>query len=233
MTRPSDPPVVAIDGPSSSGKGTVGLLLASRLGWHFLDSGALYRSVGFVAARSGVDFADVEALARVAQALDVAFRSKPDGKVTVLVGEEDVSDALRTEESGDAASRVAAIPAVRQALLRKQHAFRRPPGLVADGRDMGTTVFPDAIVKVFLTANADVRARRRHKQLKEKGLNVNLPRLLDEIRSRDARDSARTASPLKPAADAHLLDTSDLSISEVVDRIESLLHRRWGEGRSG
>jgi cytidylate kinase len=233
MTQPSKPPVVAIDGPSGSGKGTVGLLLASRLGWHFLDSGALYRIVGLVARRSGVDLADAGALARIAGALDVEFRPKSDSTVMILVGEEDVSDALRAEESADAASRVAAVSAVRQALLRKQHAFRRPPGLVADGRDMGTTVFPDAIVKVFLTADADVRARRRHKQLKEKGSDVNLPRLLDEIHSRDARDSARAVSPLKPAADAHLLDTSDLSISEVVDRIESLLHRRTGEGRPG
>ncbi len=233
MTQPSKPPVVAIDGPSGSGKGTAGLLLASRLGWHFLDSGALYRIVGLVARRSGVDLADAGALARIAGALDVEFRPKSDSTVMILVGEEDVSDALRAEESADAASRVAAVSAVRQALLRKQHAFRRPPGLVADGRDMGTTVFPDAIVKVFLTADADVRARRRHKQLKEKGSDVNLPRLLDEIHSRDARDSARAVSPLKPAADAHLLDTSDLSISEVVDRIESLLHRRTGEGQPG
>jgi cytidylate kinase len=230
MSAPSKIPVVAVDGPSGSGKGTVGQLLAGRLGWHYLDSGALYRVVGLAALQAGVDLDDVERLAEVARELDVKFRSDANGSVAVLLRGRDVSDVLRTEESGAAASRVAAVPAVRQALLRKQQELRRPPGLVADGRDMGTTVFPDAIVKVFLTASPDVRAERRYKQLKEKGLNVNLPRLLDEIRERDARDAARAASPLKPAADAHLLDTSDLSISEVVDRIESLLRQRWSEG---
>jgi|SRR5581483_1710620 len=230
MAPSSKIPVVAIDGPSGSGKGTVGLQLAARLGWHFLDSGALYRLVGLAARRAGVDFGNDRGLAAIGEQLDVEFQPRPDGSVAVLLGGEDVSDVLRTEESGDAASRVAAIPAVRQALLHKQHALRRPPGLVADGRDMGTTVFPDAIVKVFLTASAEVRANRRYKQLKGKGFDVNLPRLLDEIRERDARDAARAASPLKPAADAHLLDTSELSISEVVDRIESLLRRQWGGG---
>jgi CMP/dCMP kinase len=230
MSAPSKIPVVAVDGPSGSGKGTVGQLLAGRLGWHYLDSGALYRVVGLAALQAGVDLDDVERLAAAARELDVKFRSGANGSVAVLLRGRDVSDVLRTEESGAAASRVAAVPAVRQALLRKQQELRRPPGLVADGRDMGTTVFPDAIVKVFLTASPDVRAERRYKQLKEKGLDVNLPRLLDEIRERDARDAARAASPLKPAADAHLLDTSDLSISEVVDRIESLLRQRWSEG---
>lgn len=227
---PSKIPVVAVDGPSGSGKGTVGQLLANRLGWHFLDSGALYRVVGLAAREAGVDLDDMALLAGVARDLDVTFRPRADGSVAVLLGGRDVSDVLRTEESGSAASRVAAVPAVRQALLQKQRELRRPPGLVADGRDMGTTVFPDAIVKVFLTASPEVRAERRYKQLKVKGFDVNLPRLLDEIRERDARDAARAASPLKPAADAHLLDTSDLSISEVVDRIESLLRQRWSEG---
>lgn len=223
-------PVVAVDGPSGVGKGTVGQLLANRLGWHFLDSGALYRVVGLAARQAGVDPEDRERLAEVARDIDVTFRARADGSAAVWLAGQDVSDALRTEESGAAASRVAAIPAVRQALLHKQRELRRPPGLVADGRDMGTTVFPDAIVKVFLTASPEVRAERRYKQLKVKGFDVNLPRLLDEIRERDARDAARAASPLKPAADAQLLDTSDLSISEVVDRIESLLRQRWSEG---
>lgn len=223
-------PVVAIDGPSGSGKGAVSQRLAAWLGWHYLDSGALYRAVGVAAQRAGVDLADTEGLARVARTLDVAFGSQPDAPAQVRLRGEDISNELRTEASGDAASRVAGIPAVREALLRKQHELRQPPGLVADGRDMGTTVFPDALLKVFLTASAEVRAERRYKQLKEKGFDVNLPRLLGEIRERDARDAARAVSPLKAAADAQLLDTSDLSISEVVDRISSLLRQRGVAG---
>ena len=221
---------MAIDGPSGSGKGTVGETLAARLDWHYLDSGALYRAVGVAARRASVDLADESGLARLVGRLDVQFISRPGAPVSVMLGEEDISDELRTEEAGDAASRVAAVPGVRRALLRKQHELRRPPGLVADGRDMGTTVFPDAILKVFLTASPEVRAGRRYKQLKQKGSNVNLSRLLQDIRERDARDAARAVSPLKPAADAHLLDTSDLRISEVVDRIESLLRQRWASG---
>ncbi|HEX7044399.1 MAG TPA: (d)CMP kinase [Burkholderiales bacterium] len=226
METSQQAPVIAVDGPSGSGKGTVSQLLAARLGWHYLDSGALYRAVGLAAERAGVDFADAAALAAVARELRLRFLPRPDGPPAVILDGEDITDALRSEAAGDAASRVAAVPAVRRALLRKQHEFRRPPGLVADGRDMGTTVFPDAILKVFLTATPEVRAERRYKQLKEKGFDVNLPRLLEEIRSRDARDAARAVSPLKPAADAHLLDTSDLSISQVVDRIESLFRGR-------
>lgn len=225
-------PVVAVDGPSGSGKGTVAQILAARLGWHYLDSGALYRVVGLAARRGGVDVADASRLAHLAQAIDIRFLPRAGTAPVVLLNGEDVGDVLRTEESGDAASQVAAVPAVRQALLHKQHALREPPGLVADGRDMGTAVFPDAIVKVFLTASPGVRAERRYKQLREKGFDVNLPRLLDEICSRDARDAARSASPLKPAADAHLLDTSDLSISEVVDRIEHLLRQHWSGGQA-
>jgi cytidylate kinase len=150
--------------------------------------------------------------------------------MAVVLDGTEISDELRTETAGESASRVAAVPAVRRALLRKQHELRRPPGLVADGRDMGTTVFRDALLKVFLTAAPEIRAERRHKQLKQRGSDVNLSRLLQDIRSRDARDAARAVSPLKPAADAHLLDTSDLRISEVVDRIESLLRQRAGAG---
>jgi CMP/dCMP kinase len=223
-------PVVAIDGPSGSGKGTVGELLAHRLGWNYLDSGALYRAVGVAAQRSGVDLDDADALARLAQTGDIRFICGPSAPMRVWLDGVDISDALRTEAAGEAASHVAAIPAVRKALLQKQHELRRPPGLVADGRDMGTTVFRDALLKVFLTATAEVRAERRYKQLKQKGSDVNLPRLLQDIRSRDARDAARAVSPLRPAADAHLLDTSDLSISEVVDRIECLLRERGVAG---
>ena len=229
-------PVIAIDGPSGSGKGTISQLLAARLGWNYLDSGALYRLVGLAAEGRGVDLGDAERVARVAAGLEAQFVPQPEGAPAVLLGGREVSDSLRTERAGDSASRVAAIPGVRQALLHKQHEFRRPPGLVADGRDMGTTVFPDAILKVFLTASPQVRAERRYKQLKEKGFDVNLSRLLEEIRERDARDAARATSPLKPAADAQLVDTSDLSITEVVDRIESLFRQRWaarGRGEKG
>lgn len=221
-------PVLAIDGPSGSGKGTVGQLLAERLGWRFLDSGALYRALGLAASRLGeATLQDAAALAQLAERSDIRFVPQPGGApVRVVLNGTDVGDAIRTEDSGRLASIVAAVPSARAALLRKQHAFRQAPGLVADGRDMGSTVFPDAILKIFVTASAEIRAERRYKQLKEKGFDANLRRLLDEIRERDARDAARTASPLKPAADACILDTSSLSIPDVVDRIHGLLQER-------
>lgn len=221
-------PVLTLDGPSGSGKGTVGQILAERLGWHFLDSGALYRVLGIAAAAKGeATLADPDALAEIARTMDIRFVPQPGGApVRVVLNGTDIGDRLRTEDSGRLASIVAAVPAARAALLHKQHAFRQPPGLVADGRDMGTTVFPDAILKIFITASPEIRAERRYKQLKEKGFDANLRRLLDEIRDRDARDAARAASPLKPAADACILDTSSLSISDVVDRIDGLLRER-------
>lgn len=223
-------PVLAIDGPSGSGKGTISRILAQRLGWHFLDSGALYRAVGYLAGHTNMDIGATATLARLAWDMDIRFGSvREDGPVRVILNGVEAGNALRTEEAGAMASQVAAIPEVRSALLAKQHAFRQPPGLVADGRDMGTTVFPDAILKVFLTASPQVRTERRYKQLKEKGFDANLPRLLGEIRNRDARDAARAASPLKPAADAFILDTSTLSISEVVQQIEHLLRGRQSE----
>lgn len=230
MTGTSKPPVIALDGPSGSGKGTVGQQLAAHLGWHFLDSGALYRILALAAHQSGVELDREEQLAGLAQRMQVSFIARPDQLVQVLLDGRDVGDQLRTETAGEGASRVAVWPAVRKALLQKQHALRQPPGLVADGRDMGTTVFPDAILKVYLQASPEVRAERRYKQLKEKGFDVNLPRLLLEIRERDARDAGRTASPLKPATDAYILDTSPLGISEVVDRIERWLHERLAQG---
>jgi cytidylate kinase len=221
-------PVLALDGPSGSGKGTVGQILAERLGWHFLDSGALYRVLGIAAAARGEQtLKNPDALAEIAHTMDIRFVPQPNGApVRVVLNGTDIGDRLRTEDSGRLASIVAAVPAARAALLEKQHAFRRAPGLVADGRDMGTTVFPDAILKIFITASPEIRAERRYKQLKEKGFDANLRRLLDEIRDRDARDAARAASPLKPAADACILDTSSLSISDVVDRIHGLLRER-------
>jgi len=219
-------PVLAIDGPSGSGKGTIGQILAQRLGWHFLDSGAVYRALGYLADKAGVSSENITELERLARSLNIQFEVVQGGTARVLLEDKEVGDELRTEEAGRLASHVAAIPEVRAALLDKQHAFRQPPGLVADGRDMGTTVFPDATLKIFLTASADVRAERRYKQLKEKGFDANLSQLLGEIRTRDARDAARVASPLKPAADASILDTSTLSISEVVQQIERMLQQR-------
>ena len=224
-------PVLAIDGPSGSGKGTVGQLLAQRLGWHFLDSGALYRALGVAANRAEVDLGDKPALARLAMAMDIRFLPRSGGDVVdVRLNGEEAGDRLRTEESGRRASILAAIPEVRLALLQKQPSFRQPPGLVADGRDMGSVVFPDAILKVYLTATPEVRAERRYKQLKDKGFDVNLRRLLDEIRERDARDARREASPLKPASDACILDTSLLDISGVVERVYGLLQERQRPG---
>ncbi len=227
MTHDAAVPVLALDGPSGSGKGTVGQLLAQRLGWHFLDSGALYRALAVAADASSVDLGDKSRLAQLAIDMDIRFAPRGGGDVVdVLLNGQEIGDRLRTEESGRRASILAAIPEVRRALLQKQHSFRQAPGLVADGRDMGSTVFPDAILKVFLTASAEVRAERRYKQLKDKGFDVNLRRLLDEIRERDARDAGREASPLKPASDACILDTSQLDISGVVERIYGLLQQR-------
>jgi cytidylate kinase len=219
-------PVLTVDGPSGSGKGTISQLLAEKRGWNFLDSGALYRILGLAAFEAGVALDDRTKLAQLALTLDVSFRSNPGGVAEVFLNGEAVGDRLRTEEAGERASVVAAVPEVRTALLERQRAFRQPPGLVADGRDMGTTVFPDATLKIFLTASPEVRAERRYKQLKQKGFDVNLARLLGEIRDRDARDSARTASPLKPADDAVIVDTSTMTIDEVVERVDALLDQR-------
>ncbi len=220
-------PVVTIDGPGGSGKGTISQLLAARLGWHYLDSGALYRVLGLAAQDAGIPLTDAPALADLSQRIELAFEPQADGSpARVYLNTQDVSARLRTEECGRWASEVAVLPPVRAALLQKQHDFRRPPGLVADGRDMGTTVFPAALLKIFLTASPEVRAERRYKQLKEKGLDVSLPLLLGEIRARDARDAERTASPLKPAADAEMLDTSTMSITEVVEHILARLQSR-------
>jgi cytidylate kinase len=211
-------PVLAVDGPSGSGKGTVCRAVAERLGWHLLDSGALYRVVAIAADRAGVALADAETLAAVAAELEVSFVPRPDDTGVLLDGE-DVTGELRTETTGNRASIVAAVPAVRAALVDRQRAFRQPPGLVADGRDMGSVIFPDAEAKVFLTASAAERARRRHKQLLEKGIDANLGSLCTEIAERDRRDSERAVAPLRPAEDAYLLDTTGMSIPEVVDEV--------------
>jgi cytidylate kinase len=210
-------PIVTIDGPSGSGKGTIARVLASRLRWHLLDSGALYRLVALAAARRGNPGDEAE-LARLARSMDASFGSVG-GAEQVLLDGEDATAALRTEATGEAASRVAALPAVREALLQRQRDFARPPGLVADGRDMGTVVFPNADLKVFLTATADERAMRRHKQLKGKGIDVSLRDLSWDIAQRDARDASRPVAPLRPAPDARTIDSTDLTPEEVVARI--------------
>ena len=212
---PAGPPVVAIDGPSGSGKGTVARRVAEALGWHLLDSGALYRLTALAASRSGKSDAPESVLAQIAANLDVRFAVDSAGQEQVWLAAEDVTADVRTEECGRLASRVAPLPAVREALLGLQRGFRRPPGLVADGRDMGTEVFPDAVLKVFLTASAEERARRRYKQLKDKGIDVSLPALSQHIEDRDRRDSERTVAPLRAAEDARLLDSSNLTIDEV------------------
>lgn len=220
-------PVITIDGPSGSGKGTVAALLAAKLGWNFLDSGALYRLLAFAARNHGVDLTNEEALKLLAAHLDVQFGAAKSGHgMQIILEGEDVTLAIRNEQVGAGASQVAALPVVRDALLQRQKAFREPPGLVADGRDMGTVVFPDAPLKIFLTASAEERARRRFLQLKDKGDDVNLASLLDEIRVRDERDTQREVAPLKPADDAVQLDSTDLSIEQVLGQILSEVAKR-------
>jgi cytidylate kinase len=214
------PVVITIDGPSGSGKGTVAGLLARKLGWNLLDSGALYRLLAFAARNHGVDLTNEEALKVLAAHLDVQFVTSTEQRPQQIFLEgEDVTDAIRNEQVGAGASQVASLPAVREALLQRQHAFLEPPGLVADGRDMGTVVFPGAPLKVFLTARPEERARRRYQQLKDSGVDANLSSLLGEISKRDERDSKRSVAPLKAAPDAICLDSTELSIEQVVERI--------------
>lgn len=221
-------PVVTIDGPSGSGKGTLCQMLAHHLGWHLLDSGALYRLTGMAADQRGIDLAEESAVAEIASSLDVTFIPGESGEPTrVILDGVDVSADLRSERSGGLASQVAVLPAVRKALLQRQRDFARLPGLVADGRDMGTVVFPEAGLKVFLTASAEERAERRAKQLKAKGESVNLGALLGEIRARDERDSQREHAPLKPASDAVQLDSTGLAIDEVFQRVLALVSTRF------
>lgn len=216
-------PVLAIDGPSASGKGTVAERVARVLGFHFLDSGALYRLTALAAMKAGVALDDEAGVADRAAALPARFR---DGRI--WLADEDVTDAIRAEAVGEGASRVAALPAVRAALLERQRAYRQAPGLVADGRDMGTVVFPDAATKVFLTASAEARAERRYKQLIEKGNSASLPALVADMQARDARDTARAVAPLKPAPDALLLDTTHMGIEAAVQAV--LDHHRTQQG---
>jgi cytidylate kinase len=215
----SNVPVIAIDGPSGSGKGTIARQVAESLGWHLLDSGALYRLLALAASRREIPLSDATALARLAEKLDVRFGTDASGGELIWLDGEPVSSELRTEEAGKGASTVAALQAVRDALLTLQRSFRRSPGLVADGRDMGTHVFPDATLKVFLTASAEERARRRHKQLNDKGIDVSLAALSRDIEDRDRRDTERSVAPLRPAEDARILDSSGKSIDSVVNTV--------------
>ncbi|MEX0616133.1 MAG: (d)CMP kinase [Methylophaga sp.] len=218
----TDVPVLTIDGPSGSGKGTLAQRMAAKLGWHYLDSGALYRVLAQAALQAGIDLVDEIALANLAANLPVTFQVAHDTLIVLLDGQ-DVSLLIRSEQAGNAASKVAAIPSVRTALLQRQRDFRQAPGLVTDGRDMGTVVFPDAPYKVYLTASAEVRASRRYKQLKEKGIDSNLSDLIAEITERDERDQQREVAPLRPAADAIILDSTALGINAVFQRVSELI----------
>ena len=220
----SEIPVITVDGPSGAGKGTVCSHLANWLAWNFLDSGALYRILVVAAEKHHLATNNEPVIAELAESLDVVFdRPQPGKDVTIIFEGNDISQEIRTEECGNSASQIAALSKVRSALLERQRKFRQKPGLVADGRDMGTVVFADAPLKIYLIASAAERAKRRYKQLKQKGFSVNLPRLTADIAERDTRDSQRTISPLKPADDAIVVDTTTLEISTVIQKIEKLV----------
>ena len=223
------PPVLTIDGPSGSGKGTVSRRVADALRWHLLDSGALYRVLAHAAHAAGIATAESGELSRLARTMPVAFTRTADGEERVLLAGRDVTCAMRTEECGSRASEIAVLPAVREGLKALQRDFRRPPGLVADGRDMGTVIFPDAALKIFLTASVEERAQRRYKQLKEKGLNATLHSLFQDITARDERDQKRAVSPLQPAPDAVVLDTTGMPVAQAVARILELARTRFSQ----
>ena len=220
-------PVIAIDGPSASGKGTIAQLVAKKLGFHYLDSGALYRLVALKTAQSHADIQDKDLLANIARNLNVLFKDE-----AIYLDDKIVTDDIRTEECGILASQLAAYPQIREALTERQRGFRQLPGLVTDGRDMGSVIFPNAILKIFLTASAEIRAQRRYKQLIEKGMNANIADLLQDIQKRDERDSNRSIAPLQQGADARLLDTTSLTISQVQDAVLSWYNEIYAKNSS-
>jgi len=211
-------PVITVDGPSGAGKGTICQKVADNLGWHILDSGSLYRLTALAATQDAADFTDEEVIGDIARQLDVVFESTDNG-LRILLRGEDATETIRKEDMGMAASKIASITKVRDALLERQRVFAQNPGLVADGRDMGTTVFPNAKLKVFMTASCEERAKRRYNQLKEKGINANLAALVTDLKVRDEQDANRAVSPLKPADDAIMLDTTEMSIEQVTEKV--------------
>ena len=221
----SQAPVLTIDGPSGAGKGTVSRIVAKKLGWNYLDSGSIYRSLAIALLQKNADLANMGDILTTAQALDLRYECNEE--LTVKLNGQDITSQLGTETAGNAASKVAAIPEVRAILLQKQKDFKKPPGLVADGRDMGTVVFPDADFKVFLTASAEERANRRYKQLKEKGIDVNILKVTSEIEERDRRDRERSIAPLIPAEDAFYIDSSTMTIEEVIAQVLSLVPQHY------
>jgi cytidylate kinase len=218
------PPVITIDGASGTGKGVICHLIAKELDWHLLDSGVLYRVLAYAAIKHDISLEDEAGLVKIAENLDLKFNyANVSAPPVILYEKEDVTDAIRNEAIGNGASKVGSLPEVRKALLQRQYDFRQPPGLVTDGRDMGTVIFPDAFVKIFLTASPEERAKRRAKQLKEKGIEVNLEALIEELRERDKRDQERAVAPLKPAVDAICIDTDKMTIEEVFAKAMSII----------
>ncbi|MDH3647872.1 MAG: (d)CMP kinase [Gammaproteobacteria bacterium] len=228
MSQTKTIPVIAVDGPGGAGKGTVSRSVADRLGWHYLDSGALYRVAGYAVVRDGLDHASPEELGKFVSKLDIGFRTGANNTEQVLLDDVDLGGEIRTEAAGKAASAIATVPEVRKALIKLQRLFRRRPGLVADGRDMGTVLFPDASLKIYLTASATERALRRHKQLKDKGIDGSLAALLADIISRDRRDAQRVVAPLKPAFDAVCIETTGIPVEVVVRQVLVLAREVFG-----
>ena len=225
----SEIPVITVDGPSGTGKSTLCSHLANCLRWHLLDSGALYRAIALVTEEHGIAFDNEAGLVQVAESLELVFQPTHSGQYVIMLANREISQALRAERLGDMASRLAAYPAVRNALLEKQRGFLAHPGLIADGRDMGTVVFADAQLKIYLTAAAEIRAQRRYKQLKQSEFKVNLAQLMADIGKRDSRDGERLASPLRPASDAIVVDTSEMSTEDVIRRVKILVSKHFVE----